>query len=220
MNCRMDKEIYLQSPCRSASIPYWKANLIAVPDDMQIVHDADFDDKLLKEYDDVPYFRLMHTLERLEKPILLENFTLRKAADAVLAAHINACYGAECVDLQEIKNWRQRKVYSEDLWLTVYDERTGRIAASGIAEIDREIGEGVLEWIQVEPSYRKRGLGRFIVQKLLWRMQKHARFATVSGKCRDASNPEKLYRSCGFVGNDVWHVLRKRRTYDSIGRNQ
>ena len=34
-----------------------------------------------------------------------------------------------------------------------------------------------------------------------------AKFATVSGKIRDPSDPERLYRKCGFVGTDIWHIL-------------
>ena len=82
--------------------------------------------------------------------------------------------------------------------------------ATGIAELDREIGEGVLEWIQVSKSHRGCGLGSYIVSQLLWRMKDKARFVTVSGQCYNPTNPEGLYRKCGFTGNDVWHILRKR----------
>jgi len=44
---------------------------------------------------------------------------------------------------------------------------------------------------------------------LLYRAKKAA-FATVSGKADDPTCPERLYRSCGFVGNDIWHVMRKK----------
>lgn len=37
-----------------------------------------------------------------------------------------------------------------------------------------------------------------------------AKFATVSGKIDNPANPERLYRKCGFVGNDVWHIIRKK----------
>ena len=37
-----------------------------------------------------------------------------------------------------------------------------------------------------------------------------ADFATVSGKVDNETNPEALYRKCGFVGNDVWHILHKK----------
>jgi GNAT superfamily N-acetyltransferase len=71
------------------------------------------------------------------------------------------------------------------------------------------MGEGILEWIQVSEGYRRRGLGSFLVKELLWRMQGKVKFATVSGQCDSPSCPERLYRSCGFTGQDVWHVLHK-----------
>ena len=89
------------------------------------------------------------------------------------------------------------------------ETHTGTIVATGIAELDREIGEGVLEWIQVSQRHRGKGLGRYVVSELLRRLKSKAGFATVSGQCNNASNPEMLYRKCGFSGNDVWHILRK-----------
>lgn len=38
---------------------------------------------------------------------------------------------------------------------------------------------------------------------------KNADFATVSGKVNNITNPERVYRKCGFEGNDIWHVLIK-----------
>ena len=49
-----------------------------------------------------------------------------------------------------------------------------------------------------------------LVNELLLRMKPMARFATVSGQVNNLSSPEKLYRKCGFVGNDVWHILKKK----------
>lgn len=59
---------------------------------------------------------------------------------------------------------------------------------------DREIGEGILEWIQVSRDYRGCGLGRYIVSELLWRMKDTADFATASGQCHNPNNPKVLYR--------------------------
>ena len=66
-----------------------------------------------------------------------------------------------------------------------------------------------LEWIQVSQRHRGKGLGRYVVSELLRRLKSKAGFATVSGQCNNATNPEMLYRKCGFSGNDVWHILRK-----------
>ena len=83
----------------------------------------------------------------------------------------------------------------------------GRIVATGIGELDKRIGEGVLEWIQVSSGYRRKGLGRFLVCELLCRMQERAAFVTVSGRMKNASKPDALYQACGFTDPVIWHVL-------------
>ena len=47
--------------------------------------------------------------------------------------------------------------------LICYDDKLKENVALGIAELDQEVREGMLEWIQVLPSYRRRGLGCGIV---------------------------------------------------------
>jgi GNAT superfamily N-acetyltransferase len=59
--------------------------------------------------------------------------------------------------------------------------------------------EGVLEWTEVLPQYQGLGYGKKIVNSLLYRLQSHAKFVTVSGRLNNKSNPEKLYRQCGLV---------------------
>ena len=124
--------------------------------------------------------------------------------------HINSCYEDIGITVSEMQNYLTREQYNSDLWLAVKEDCKGRIVATGIAELDREIDEGVLEWIQVSKEYRRCGLGSYLVLELLWRMKKTARFVTVSGRCENTDNPEALYRKCGFCGNDVWHILRER----------
>lgn len=204
------KDDYLENPCRAASIPYWKAKSTTVPDGMKILHQDDFDEKEYRQYIDEPYFRLSHNLHGLSAPMLPQGYSLCKATLGDFAVHINSCYEGIGITEAELRSYTTRPVYDAALWLAVKDDQTGNIVATGIAELDREIGEGVLEWIQVSKSYRGNGLGAYIVSELLWRMKDKANFVTVSGQCNNATNPEKLYRKCGFIGNDVWHILRKR----------
>ena len=79
----------------------------------------------------------------------------------------------------------------------------------GIGEIDPRIGEGILEWIQVSPAYRRRGLGQVLVCRLLEHMRGKARFVTVSGRLNSPSQPLALYLSCGFQHPVIWHVLTR-----------
>lgn len=202
------KQQYLNNPCRAASIPYWKAVRIAVPENMKIVHDDDFCAEMLNQYVDEQYFRLKHDLQTVEPVVVPEGFSLCQGTAEEFAAHIQECYG-NGMTVAEVRSFTEREVYCPELWLALRDDVTGKIVATGIAELDREIGEGILEWIQVSAEYRGRGLGTCIVKELLWRMKDKAKFATVSGQFNNPTNPEGLYRKCGFAGNDVWHILRK-----------
>ena len=208
-NDMLTKEQYLANPCKASSIPYRKAKSITIPEGMKILHQEEFNDAENRHFVDEPYFRLIHNLKGLAKPVLPQGYSLCTATLSEYAAHINSCYEGIGITEEELRSYTLRAVYDAALWLAVKDERTGNIVATGIAELDREIGEGVLEWIQVSHGHRGKGLGRYIVLELLRRMKDKVDFATVSGQCNNATNPEKLYRKCGFTGNDVWHILRK-----------
>ncbi len=203
------KQQYLSNPCGVSSLPYWKAVKTDVPKNMLIVHDRNFRGECFAEYADEPYFRLYHDLKLLRPAILPDGFRLCEASPSEYAAHIGRCYVGTAVTEAEISSYFCRSVYSAELWAAVRECESGKIAATGIAELDREIGEGILEWIQVSPEYRGRGLGTYIVSELLTRIAKTARFATVSGQVNNPTRPEGLYRRCGFVGDDVWHILKK-----------
>lgn len=203
------KEQYLAEPCKVSSIPYWKAKSIAIPEHMKILHHEDYSEIEYQHYIDEPYFRLYHNLQDLSAPTLPKGYSRCEANIADFVAHINSCYDSICISEAELQCYAAHPVYDATLWLAIKDNRTGTIAATGIAELDTELGEGILEWIQVSESCRGCGLGRYIVAELLWRMVDKASFATVSGMYNNPSNPEKLYRRCGFYGSDVWHILRK-----------
>ena len=203
------KEEYIKNPCGVRSIPYWKAKSITIPDGMIILHQCEYDKAQYQHYIDEPYFRLIHDLKGLAKPVLPQGYSLCTASLSEYAAHISSCYEGIGITEEELRSYTTRPVYDTDLWLVVKDDQTGNIVATGIAELDREIGEGILEWIQVSQDCRRKGLGRYIVSELLWRMKGKAGFATVSGQCNNATNPEGVYRKCGFTGKDVWHILRK-----------
>lgn len=205
----ISKDEYLRNPCGSVSIPYWKAMRIAVPENMKIVHEEDFCADMLRMYIDEPYFRLLHDLQAVDPIEVPTGYSLSEGTAEEFAAHIQACYGNGLTPA-EIQAYAEREVYCAELWLVLRNDETGEIVATGIGELDQKMGEGILEWVQVSKEYRGRGLGSCVVRELLWRMKGKAKFATVSGQCNNPTNPEALYRKCGFSGNDVWHVMRKR----------
>ena len=147
-NDMLTKEQYLTDPCKAASIPYWKAKSITIPDGMKILHQNEYDDAENQHFVDEPYFRLIHNLKGLAEPVLPQGYSLCTASLSEYAAHISSCYEGIGITEEELRSYTLRPVYDAALWLAVKDERTGTIVATGIAELDREIGEGVLEWIQ------------------------------------------------------------------------
>ena len=58
---------YLNNPCGTLSIPYWKAKNITIPPEMKILYDQDFSADILSDYTDEKYFRLHHNLKDISK---------------------------------------------------------------------------------------------------------------------------------------------------------
>lgn len=208
------KEDYLKNPCGSLSIPYYKAKWINVPENMKIINSKNIESGKLSfdhhEYIEELYFRLIHKLSNLNEAKLPEGYNLADASADELYSHINSCYENVHISLTELNEFMRSEIYDNELIVALEDAETDKIVATGIAVIDREMNEGVLEWIQVSENYRRKGLGSFIVNYLLQKMAGKADFATVSGKLQNKNNPEKLYRKCGFEGDDVWRILRRK----------
>ena len=203
---------YLDNPCGTLSIPYWKAKNIVIPPDMKILHDKDFREDILSDYTDEKYFRLYHNLKGIPK-ITNDDFEIttatRKDIKSIVQI-INDSYTDISVNKELIKSYTKTPVYNATLWVIVKENVTGKYVGCGIADFDTEAKELILEWIQVLPQYRGKKIGQLIVIELLFRMKDVADFATVSGKVDNVTKPEILYRKCGFTGNDVWHILHKK----------
>ena len=203
---------YLNNPCGTLSIPYWKAKNITIPPDMKIQHANDFCAEILSDYTDEKYFRLYHNLKEISK-VITNDFEITTATQKnikEIVQIINDSYTDISVNKELIKSYTKNPVYNANLWVMVKEKATGKYVGCGIADFDAESKELILEWIQVLPQYRGKKIGQLIVTELLFRMKDVADFATVSGKVNNITNPEVLYRKCGFTGNDVWHILHKR----------
>ena len=204
----ISKEEYIADPCRASSLAFWKAETFKVPSGVRIYREDEFDMEKCCGTDE-QYFKLVHTLSSVPQVALSDEYVITRAEIEEFAYHINECYVEEGVTADELKAYTKRDVYNPSLWIAIRERKTARIVASGIAEFDSRIGEGILEWIQVSPDYRRKGLGRFIVCELLSRMSGRAEFVTVSGRLNSASNPLSLYKSCGFGHQAIWHIVRE-----------
>ena len=203
----MDINDYLRDPCGTLSVPYHKTKTLTVPDSTIIVHCRDWNG----QYADYQrFFRIRHDLKEL-CPIDFDYDTVSIDHQAAqLSGMINASYAHENITVseQDVLRWKQHETFREDLCVYI-SAGNGRMVASGIAEYDETCREGVIEWVQVLPAYRRSGLGKKIVTVLLNRLRSiGADFVTVSGNLDNASKPLELYKKCGFTGDDVWYICR------------
>ena len=197
---------YLDNPCATSSLPFWKTMQIELPENISVFREDEFDETLCDGFDD-PYFRLRHSLEAVQDYVLPDEFVLTDVSVEGIANHINDCYTEEGVTIDELAEYTKRETYDSNLWIAIREKETNKIVASGIGEFDVRIGEGILEWIQVSPEYKHRGLGRAIVCELLKRLSREADFVTVSGRLNNEDNPFELYKACGFSDSVIWHVM-------------
>lgn len=207
------KTQYINDPCGTCSLAFWKNSTYKKPDNIKVIHKRFYRiNENINEQVEF-YFRLLHNLEKINKANLKTNFYFQSVnidTQKELAAKlINECYSDIGVDENDIISWTNTKVFDSDLWIFVFEKASGQPVALGIADYDTEINEGSLEWIQVLPQVRKNGFGEAIVNELLLRLKsKGAKFVTVSGKTDNESKPELLYRKCGFTGDDIWCVIK------------
>jgi len=206
------KEQYIGDPCGVCSTAFWKNTFFQKPNEIQILHENEI--STLDNSDNITrYFRLLHNMKSINTVELNEGFyfqTVHAATqEEIVADIINLCYEDIEVTREQVSGWIKYSVFDNDLWVFVYEEDSESPIALGIADFDKDIKEGSLEWIQVIPEKRGLGLGQAIVNELLFRLKRKADFVTVSGLSEDKSNPESLYRKCGFTGDDIWCVIRK-----------
>lgn len=207
----MELTEYLQNPCALLSIPWWKQQRMTVPPHITILHHRDFTPEAAAGCRDQVYFRLCHDLRAIAEHVPA-GFRLEDSSpqDAALIAEIvNRSYPDIRVTEARIRAMETSPAFCPSLWVLAREEATGHAAGCAMGEFDLESGEMSIEWIQVLPRFRRRGLGLALVSALLGRAPSGSQFATVSGRADDPANPEGLYRRCGFTGGDYWHILSK-----------
>lgn len=123
---------------------------------------------------------------------------------------INESYENIKVNEEQVWSWTTKNVYNPKLWIWIINKETEKKVALGIADMDCDIGEGALEWIQVYSNFRGYGLGKALVNELLRRIALIGNFTSVSGELDNQTQPERLYRSCGFKGDRIWHIYRRK----------
>jgi GNAT superfamily N-acetyltransferase len=154
-------------------------------------------------------FRLVHSLSHIgtveNEDYMACTASPSEEADEIarlINLGVRANLGADTV-----REWTGRKEYYPYFWIYAVERSTCQKVAVFVSEFDNEIKEGYLDWIQVPPAYRRRGIGRLLMYETLKRMSAIADFATVSGT-DDEEAAYLFYTSCGFYGHK-WYEYKK-----------
>ena len=204
------KEQYISNPCGVCATAYWKNSCFNKPDNIRLIHERDMH-SVAQNARTEKYFRLIHNLRDMDAATLSDEYSFQtvdiKTQKESVAHFINRCYEDMDIRPEHIDKWTKYSVFDNTLWVFIYENASVSPVALGIADFDKNVREGSLEWIQVLPQKRGHGLGKAVVSELLLRLKDKASFVTVSGQTDNKTNPESLYRECGFTGNDYWYVV-------------
>lgn len=108
------KSEYINAPCKTSSLPYWKTKVHSLPDHMKVIIEKDYNKELFHEYLDEPYFKLIHRLENIKEEPDNKQYSIQivngiTELDSVVA-FINECYQHISVTLEQVKRWMQEAV--------------------------------------------------------------------------------------------------------------
>lgn len=199
----MEKIDYIKEPARACFLCYHKNENTEIPSSMLVVRGDDYKPELYKSYDDTIYTKLISRSKDISEPTFPEGFKLATPTKEQLTAHISQCFpDGETPDSVDL--WR----YMEYFMVALIDSSTGRIVASAAADIDFGVKEGYIDWIAVSPRYRRRGLGTYLVNELLYRFRRLSDFVSVSTKVPEAL---ALFQKCGFGEECEWHILKQKK---------
>ena len=110
----MDIKEYLQDPCGTLSIPYWKEHTLKVPDSIRVFHNRDWNGQysIYKRY-----FRVKHDLHHLDPVDFDYDILSIDYQTKQLAGMINASYAHEgiVVSEEDILQWKNHETFREDL---------------------------------------------------------------------------------------------------------
>ena len=155
------------------------------------------------------YFKMIHYLDDVKSCLYISlPVDIKKDLDK-LVIQINDSYQHENITISKVKLLEiiDSPQFNNRLWRKI--EKDGKIIGSILALIDKEINEGIIDYIQVSPEYRNKNYGKELLIDCLNEFKDMADFVTVSGRIGNITNPRKLYASCGFKGNDIWYICKK-----------
>lgn len=111
---------------------------------------------------------------------------------------------------ERLRGMIEKDYYFAPGWFFLTDRTRQRVGLA-ISGYDREMDEGFIDWVELLPRLRQRGLGRLLVCESLRRLAS-ARWVTVAGSLDAPFVAGGLYRRCGFHQTAHWSILGSQKT--------
>ncbi len=120
---------------------------------------------------------------------------------------------------EKLQEMTRTDYFFSDGWFFLRDRREAKRVGLAICGYCEELEEGFIDWLEVLPRYRHRGLGASLVREAIRRLCDRARFVTASGSLEAPFVVGDLYTECGFQQARQWTILghRSGRTSATAG---
>ncbi len=115
---------------------------------------------------------------------------------------------------ERLRHMAAQPYHRADCWFFLRQTRTRKIVGIALGGLCDDIGEGFIDWVEVQPRYRGRGLGRLLILELIRRLSQTASLITASGSLDAPFVIGNLYERCGFTQSRQWTVLGEGRRLD------
>ncbi len=140
----------------------------------------------------------------LSKEFFIADFDFDKGKDFAAAAELlNRCYQNHNHDAEEIASWCKQSVFDDSLWIWVRTRESNEDVGLGISTYQGTIKETYLDWIQVLPSYQRKGIGKMLVGETIKRAIDKSNIIRITGMV------DGFYEKCGFRRTDSWYLITK-----------
>lgn len=125
---------------------------------------------------------------------------------------MNAAYPSlrRFMTLPRLREMTHADHYFAPGWFFLVQRPSGKRVGLAISGHDTDMDEGFIDWVQLLPRFRRRGLGTLLVRESIHRLRQ-ARLITVSGTLDAPFAAGDLYRKCGFEQERQWTILGQER---------
>jgi len=125
-----------------------------------------------------------------------------------LADLMNSAYPSlpRFIDAERLAVAARAPSYYADGWFFLCDETLARPIGAAVCGYCGETDEGFIDWVQVLPRFRGRGLGVILAREAIRRLAA-AGCITVSGSLDAPFAVGELYADCGFGQFRQWSIL-------------